>query len=130
MFESQFDTGLEKQFAFYIDQHEAIQWWHRVAVRQQHEYYLRGWNQDRIWPDFVATARNGDDNMQLLVVETKGTHLEGNADTRYKMKVFAQLEAALNNSATYECGEVSLRNGATKARFKIVFREESFAEVV
>jgi len=130
VFESQFDTGLEKKFAFYIDQHEAIQWWHRVAVRQQHEYYLRGWNQDRIWPDFVATARNGDDNMQLLVVETKGAHLEGNTDTEYKTKVFAQLEAALNNADTYECGEVSLHNGRTKARFKIVFREESFAEVV
>ncbi|MCY4632347.1 MAG: DEAD/DEAH box helicase family protein [bacterium] len=128
--ESQFDTDLEKKLAFYIDQHEAIQWWHRVAVRQQHEYYLRGWNQDRIWPDFVATARNGDDNMQLLVVETKGAHLGGNTDTEYKTKVFAQLEAALNNSGTYECGEVSLRNGATSARFKIVFREESFAEVV
>ena len=130
VFESQFDTDLEKKFAFYIDQHEAIQWWHRVAVRQQHEYYLRGWNQDRIWPDFVATSRNGGKNMQLLVVETKGTHLEGNTDTRYKTKVFAQLEAALNNTDTYECGEVSLHNGQTKACFKIVFRVESFAEVV
>ena len=130
VFESQFDNDLEKKFAFYVDQHEAIQWWHRVAVRQQHEYYLRGWNQDRIWPDFVATSRNGGENMQLLVVETKGTHLEGNTDTRYKMKVFAQLEAALNNTDTYECGEVSLHNGRTKACFKIVFREESFAEVV
>ena len=130
VFESQFDTELEKKFAFYIDQNKAIQWWHRVAVRQQHEYYLRGWNQDRIWPDFVATARNGDDNMQLLVVETKGAHLEGNPDTEYKTRVFAQLEAALNTTDTYECGEVSLHNGATKARFKIVFREEAFAEVV
>ncbi len=130
VFESQFDSGLEKKFAFYIDQHEAITWWHRVAVRQQHEYYLRGWNQGRIWPDFVATSRNGDDNMRLLVVETKGAHLEGNSDTQYKSKVFAQLEAALNGPGTYECGEVSLRNGNTKARFKIVFREESFAEVV
>ncbi|MCY3924995.1 MAG: DEAD/DEAH box helicase family protein [bacterium] len=67
---------------------------------------------------------------RAIYAQTKGAHLEGNADTRYKMKVFAQLEAALNDSATYECGEVSLHNGATEARFKIVFREESFAEVV
>ena len=29
-----------------------------------------------------------------------------------------------------ECGEVSLDNGNTKGRFRIVFREESFAEVM
>ena len=33
---------LERKFALYLDANEAIQWWHRVAVRQQHEYYLRG----------------------------------------------------------------------------------------
>ncbi len=39
----QFDSDLERRFAFYADQHHAIQWWHRIAVRQQYEYYLRGW---------------------------------------------------------------------------------------
>ena len=130
MFEKQFDTGLERDFAFYVDQHAAIQWWHRVAVRQQHEYYLRGWNQDRIWPDFVAMSSNGDGKPRLLVVETKGKHLEGNADTEYKTKVFATLEASLNRNGGYECGEVSLDDGHTKGRFRIVFREESFAEVM
>ena len=130
VFENQFDTGLERDFAFYVDQHEAIQWWHRVAVRQQHEYYLRGWNQDRIWPDFVAMSSNGDGKPRLLVVETKGGHLAGNADTEYKTKVFATLEESLNRDGGYECGEVSLDNGDTKGRFRIVFREESFAEVM
>ena len=130
VFEKQFDTGLERDFAFYVDQHEAIQWWHRVAVRQQHEYYLRGWNQDRIWPDFVAMSSNGDGKPRLLVVETKGEHLAGNADTEYKTRVFATLEASLNRESGYECGEVSLDNGHTKGRFRIVFREESFAEAV
>ena len=130
VFEKQFDTGLERDFAFYVDQHEAIQWWHRVAVRQQHEYYLRGWNQNRIWPDFVAMSSNGDGKPRLLVVETKGGHLEGNPDTEYKTKVFATLEASLNRDGGYECGEVSLDNGHTTGRFRIVFREESFAEVM
>ena len=129
VFERQFDSKLEEDFAFYVDQHAAIQWWHRVAVRQQHEYYLRGWNQDRIWPDFVAMSSNGDGNPRLLVVETKGEHLAGNADTEYKTKVFATLEKSLNRDAGYECGEVSLDNGRTRGRFRIVFREESFAQV-
>ncbi|MCY4068012.1 MAG: DEAD/DEAH box helicase family protein [Acidimicrobiaceae bacterium] len=126
VFENQFDTALEKDFAFYVDQHEAIQWWHRVAVRQQRDYYLRGWNQDRIWPDFVAMSSNSDGKPRLLVVETKGEHLAGNADTDYKTKVFATLEAALNGDGAYDCGEVSLDNGRTKGRFRIVFREDQF----
>jgi len=130
VFESQFDTNLEKNFAFYVDQHEAIRWWHRVAVRQRSEYYLRGWNQDRIWPDFVAMSSTGDGKPRLLVVETKGEHLSGNADTDYKTKVFATLEAALNGDGTYECGEVSLDNGHTRGRFRIVFREDQFSSVM
>ncbi len=130
VFERQFDSNLEKDFAFYVDQHEAIQWWHRVAVRQQHEYYLRGWNQDRIWPDFVAMSTNGDGKPRLLVVETKGEHLEGNSDTKYKTKVFATLEESLNGAGAYECGEVSLDNGKTKGTFKIVFREDRFPSVM
>ena len=130
VFEKQFDTDLERRFAFYVDQHAAIQWWHRVAVRQQHEYYLRGWNQDRIWPDFVAVSEDGGGNARLLVVETKGAHLGGNADTEYKTRVFAKLEASLNGGGGYECGEVNLDNGRTRGRFKIVLREESFAEVL
>ena len=130
VFENQFDSTMEKDFAFYIDQHKAIQWWHRIAVRQQHEYYLRGWSQDRIWPDFVAMSHDGAGKQQLLVVETKGKHLEGNADTEYKTKVFATLENSLNADSGFECGEVSLDNGRTRGHFKIVFRAEDFAEVV
>ena len=35
-------NDLERRFAFYLDEQRALQWWHRVAVRQQGEYYLRG----------------------------------------------------------------------------------------
>ena len=64
---------LERKFALYLDAHEAIQWWHRVAVRQQYEYYLRGWKPDRIWPDFVAMSGDAGGATEVLrVVETKG----------------------------------------------------------
>lgn len=76
-------------------------------------------------------AEDGAGTARLLVVETKGEHLAGSPDTAYKTKVFATLEAALNREAVgYECGEVSLDDGRTKGRFRIVFREESFAEVM
>ena len=112
---------LEKKFALYLDAHEAIQWWHRVAVRQQYEYYLRGWKPDRIWPDFVAmSADEGGAAEVLRVVETKGKHLD-NPDTEYKKKVLAALEQRYN-----ECGAVTIASGPARGKFTIVFSKEEF----
>lgn len=123
-------NDLERKFAFYMDQQVAISWWHRVAVRQQHEYYLRGWSRDRIWPDFVAMSDEADGSRRLFVFETKGTHLEGNEDTEYKRSVFATLEQWLEREDTYECGAVELERGAETARFRLVFNEERFDEAL
>ena len=121
----QFDSDLEKRFAFYADQHEAIQWWHRIAVRQQYEYYLRGWKPERIWPDFVAMSTNSDKKSQFLMVETKGKHLD-NPDTDYKRNLFETLEQWLNQGETYECGMVEVDEGPAGGKFTIVFKEEDF----
>ena len=56
VFDREFDSDLERNFARYLDEQKALRWWHRVAVRQRGDYYLRGWKQERIWPDFVAMA--------------------------------------------------------------------------
>ena len=76
-----FDSNLERNFARYLDEQRALHWWHRVAVRQKGDYYLRGWKQERIWPDFVALGGEHDGKPHLLVFETKGEHLKGNPDT-------------------------------------------------
>ena len=120
----QFDSDLERRFAFYLDEQEAIQWWHRIAVRQQYEYYLRGWKEDRIWPDFVAMSRSGE-RAKILVVETKGKHLD-NPDTDYKEKVFDALESWLNKGQAYECGTVEVEGSPVSGKFTIVFKEEGF----
>ena len=119
-------NSLEKDFAFHIDREDAIQWWHRVIERQRHEYYLRGWQQDRIYPDFVAMSEEPDGTQRLLVVDTKGRHLEGNARTRNTEQVFATLEKWLDRDDTYECGTVNVHGG----RFRLVFDRERFAEAL
>lgn len=118
---------LESKFAFYLDAREAIQWWHRVAVRQQHEYYLRGWKPDRIWPDFLAVSDNSNGTDELLIIETKGKHLD-NPDTYYKQKVLAALENTFNQGQT-EYGEVKVASGPAKGRFRIVFEDEDFESI-
>ena len=119
VFERDFDSELEKKFACYLDEQKAVQWWHRVAVRQQGEYYLQGWKQGRIYPDFVAMASE----TRLLIFETKGEHLIGNPDTEYKRRMLKALEGAFN-----AVGTMRLRDGS-KSIFQLVFSEHEFSEI-
>ena len=128
VFEREFDNELEKRFARYLDEQKALRWWHRVAARQQGEYYLQGWKQGRIYPDFVALATGTMDEKRVLVFDTKGEHLGGNADTEYKRKVLETLEGAFNDAGT-----LKVREGTTiKGVFQLVFDshlETQFAEI-
>ena len=120
VYTQQFDSVLERNFARYLDEQKALQWWHRVAVRQSGDYYLRGWKQERIWPDFVAMSDPSDGNPHILVFETKGEHLRGNPDTDYKRRVLDTLESALN------CGTLTVQDGPAKGTFMLVFSEAEF----
>ena len=125
LFESVYDrdfNDLERKFAFYLDQQKALRWWHRIAVRQRGEYYLRGWRRERIWPDFVAMGGQTDGKPSVLVFETKGDHLDGNDDTEYKKRVFAALEEAFN------VGRMTIGDGPAKGVFRLVFDKEGFPD--
>ena len=120
IYESQFDSDLERNFARYLDEQRALQWWHRIASRQQDGYYLRGWKKDRIWPDFVAMASRAGDPSHVLVFETKGRHLRDNPDTDYKRRVLDTLEGSFN------CGRLVVRDGPAQGTFRLVFDEAEF----
>ncbi len=119
VFEREFANELEKRFACYLDEQSAVQWWHRVAVRQQGEYYLQGWKKGRIYPDFVAMANKE----RLLIFETKGEHLSGNPDTEYKQKVLKALEGAFNDVGAIRLGE------SPNSIFRLVFSEHDFSPI-
>ncbi len=116
----QFDSDLERNFARYLDEQKALRWWHRVAVRQRGDYYLRGWRQERIWPDFVAMGGETQGKPHVLVFETKGEHLRGNPDTSYKERVLETLQGAFN------CGTMTIKDGPAKGTFRLVFNESEF----
>ena len=125
LFESGFDrdfNDLERRFAFYLDEQRALQWWHRVAVRQHGEYYLRGWRRERIWPDFVAMGGETKGKPSVLVFEIKGQHLDANDDTTYKKRVFAALER------TFNAGKMIIHDGPAKGVFRLVFDREGFPD--
>jgi type III restriction enzyme len=75
-------NNLEKDFALYLADSDAVTWWHRMVVRQ--DYALQGWQRNKIYPDFIACM----DENRLLVMETKGLQLKGNDDTQYKTRLF------------------------------------------
>ncbi len=127
VFVSQFNK-LENSFARYLDEQKALKWWHRVAARQKGEYYLQGWKQGRIYPDFVALASRGDDERRVLIFDTKGEHLSGNQDTEYKKKVLETLEGAFNAAGTIKLIEGTTVTGV----FELVFEkhlETNFREI-
>ena len=125
VFEQQFDTELEKKFAYYLDEEKALQWWHRVAARQRGEYYVQGWKQGRIYPDFVAMTQEIAGTTRVLIFETKGAHLGGNPDTDYKQKVLETLEGAFNAAGTLVVRDGPRRRGI----FQLVFNEQQFSEI-
>ena len=125
VFEQQFDSELEKNFAYYLDEERALQWWHRVAARQRGEYYLQGWKRGRIYPDFVAMTNEIAGVTRVLIFDTKGQHLAGNLDTEYKQKVLETLEGAFNTA-----GRMVVRDGPKREGiFQLVFSEQEFLEI-
>ncbi|MCY3724766.1 MAG: DEAD/DEAH box helicase family protein [Candidatus Poribacteria bacterium] len=125
VFEHQFDSELEKKFAYYLDEERALQWWHRVAARQRGEYYLQGWKRGRIYPDFVAMTNDIAGVTRVLIFDTKGEHLEGNLDTEYKRKVLETLEGAFNTA-----GRMIVRDDSrSEGIFQLVFSEQEFLEI-
>ena len=90
MLEREF-TGLEKDFAIYIDGDEAVSWWHRLAAKR--DYALQGWKRQRVYPDFIVGVQPvGKNKRRILILETKGLHLAGSADTNYKEALLNTLE--------------------------------------
>lgn len=125
MYEYPSDNELEKNFAHFLDGEKALQWWHRVVARQQGEYYVQGWNKQRIYPDFVAMAKEVEGMTRVLIFETKGQHLEGNRDTTYKQKVLQTLEKAFNATNDTKMREVPTQTGI----FRLVFNAQEFPEI-
>ena len=114
VYESEFNK-LEKDFALYLEQSEAIYWWHRIAARQ--EYAIQGWKQHKVYPDFIACRK--DD--KLLILETKGIHLKGNEDTDYKKKLLRTIEKTYKDAL--DRGEMRTV-GENPAKYRILFEDD------
>ncbi|HEY2249453.1 MAG TPA: hypothetical protein VGH74_00285, partial [Planctomycetaceae bacterium] len=95
----------ERAVALCLDRHSDVLWWYRNLVGPEH-FAIQGYQRHRIRPDFVVQGGTEERPIhRVLVIESKGRHLEGNPDTTYKQDV-ASLFNDVGRSVTWqELGE-------------------------
>ncbi|MDC8802647.1 DEAD/DEAH box helicase family protein [Halomonas pacifica] len=109
---------LEKNTAWYLDEHQCVHWWHRIAVNQR-SYGLQGWQKHKVYPDLLACVHGTENGkFRFSVLETKGDHLKGNDDTEYKRKLFELLTRYADITA--EVGQLELEDKGEPVRFQML----------
>ena len=111
LFEPSLDDGdynnAEIGVAMMLDEHQMVHWWFRNCA-QAHNYYLRGWRANRVYPDFIFLL-NSKKN-EICVWEGKGEHLEGSDDTEYKRKLMASLSDIFTYKKLPSVGRLDVEN--------------------
>lgn len=110
----------EQDVAVHLDrQEQLILWWDRNFARV--DYFVQGWERERIYPDFVVGKRDQEDvdnYDKIIVLETKGRHLE-NPDTEYKRSVFQ-----LCNDLVKEW-DTQVESDNKRVEFHLVFHDDA-----
>ena len=116
----------EQDVAVYLDGEAAVTWWHRNVARTQ--YGIQGWRKQKIYPDFIFAVREDGAASWIVVLETKGDHLD-NLDTAYKRAVLeflsntfawddsipaGQLELVADDGQTVECALILMSEWKVK----------------
>jgi len=126
-FQGDFNSD-EADFACYLDEVEALKWWHR-NVAKSGQYFVQGWRRNKVYPDFLFALVRGDGSRKVVVIETKGDQLEGNLDTTYKRKLLklvndhfalenvkkaGELELVIDDKTTVSCDLVLMSEWAKR----------------
>jgi type III restriction enzyme len=95
----------EKSVALYLDRNPEVLWWYRNMVGPEN-FSIQGYRRALIYPDFVVQqGRNKKPIPRVMVVESKGKHLQGNPDTEYKRRVAEYFEKIGKKVTWQELGE-------------------------
>lgn len=119
-------NSLEESVAICLDEQEKLLWWYRNISRV--DYYVRGWKQNKIYPDFIFTMKNENDPSdysKVFVLETKGIHLK-NEDTKYKQSIF---EICNQFAKQKPWNELELEFSEREFEFQVVFDRDWQREV-
>ena len=101
----------EHKVAGYLDEQAAVRWWHRNVAKAQ--LGLQGWKRGKVYPDFVFAVRGEAGVTTLVLLETKGLHLQGE-DTTYKQALLARLSNAFRDERWQRVGSLDLEGGSAE----------------
>ena len=113
-------NSLERTVGQILDNQAKILWWFRNKIGRQW-YAIQGWQKHKIRPDFIAAKKNAVGKLELVyIVESKGEHLLGNADSQYKKAVLDLMteQHKMNKIERYQLKQMEL--------FKINEKVESY----
>lgn len=117
-------NAAEAEFACYVDEHKALEWWHRNVAKAGH-YHLQGWRNRRVYPDFLMATVGADGRRKLVVIETKGDQLAGNLDTEYKRKLMRMMSDQFRTDIKGKAGELEIVNDdGTKVECDLILISE------
>ena len=117
----------EAEFACYIDEEKALQWWHKNVARAGH-YFVQGWRKNKVYPDFIFALQRTNGKERLIVLETKGDQLAGNLDTTYKKSLLERLSRAYCQDDVVKAGELQLVSKEKEVLCDLVLMSEATTE--
>lgn len=92
--ERESQNNYERAVALCLDKDADVLWWYRNRVGEEN-FTVQGYRRERIYPDFVIQRQiQGVPRHYVMVLESKGAHLQGNLDTAYKRKVASYFNQA------------------------------------
>lgn len=104
-------NDFEWRVAGYLDQQAAVRWWHRNVAKAQ--LGLQGWKRHKVYPDFVFALGSTGSQQRLVLLETKGLHLQ-NEDTRYKQLLLERLTEAFRDERYTRVGSLQLEGAGVE----------------
>ena len=95
----------KRAVALCLDRNADVLWWYRNLVGSD-QFAIQGYRKDRIHPDFIVqSGKNHKRLHRVIVIESKGKHLEGNLNTEYKREVATYFEKAGKKVTWQQLGE-------------------------
>lgn len=119
-------NGEEQNVAVHLDGELAVKWWHRNVAKTN--YGLQGWKRGRIYPDFIFATGSNAAGGRIVVMETKGDHLQ-NPDTDYKRNVLNFLTESFRWDQAVPAGQLQIATTGETVECALVLMQDVSAEL-
>ena len=87
------------------------------------QYALQGWKKGKIYPDFIFAVQRGGKTSRVVVLETKGDHLD-NLDTGYKRRVMDLMSRNFAWDEAVPAGTLQLVKGGETVECALVLMSD------